>query len=681
MPLMPLFPPLSLSFCLASLALRLFAAPSLEAAPAQRSLIEESSSLQAPLVRKPSLFALGQQSPKHEGQELLKKEDIEPTLQKIFDLHIHQKQWDLDLLKRSVRSYFDQFDPYRIYLLQSEVEALFGRSEKLWQEDLKAVKQGDWGLFVRVHRMTKQAIWRAKLWREKEMSRLLGKKMRPSKTLPATGWSRSVRQLEQRYLQFVKAQLYEAQRLDPQKQQELFEDLFSAHEETYLMEHQAAGLSEEQKEHLKAQLILAAVAASFDAHSAVISKSYANSLREQLEKQYVGIGIWIEPRSDAEGKKFYIGKILDESPAALSGKLAVGDRILRVEGIEVEGKELAEVMALMQGKKGQVIELMVEKPSLDRVQVALALRPITLDGDRTTLEVREKHDGLYARIALSSFYESEEGPSSVKDLEKLLLQLKERGEIKGLILDLRDNTGGFLTQAVKVAGLFIPTGVVAIAKYSDGSLQYWRDEDLVDWYDGPLLVLVSKMSASASEIVAQCLQDYGVALVVGDARTYGKGSIQFHNLLDPDASAHYKVTVGKYYTVSGRTTQLEGVVSDFIVPGPKHHLQIGERYRPGALENDQIEPSYYDTLGDVGPRARVWYLKNYLPFMQRRSTQWITPLDYLKSRSKKRVEQFLARMPLSNPIEQEEEMERFQVDEAFTLLEEMQSHLRKEPTP
>jgi carboxyl-terminal processing protease len=153
-------------------------------------------------------------------------------------------------------------------------------------------------------------------------------------------------------------------------------------------------------------------------------------------------------------------------------------------------------------------------------------------------------DGLIAKLTLPAFYESEEGSSCEKDMRDALRKLKAKGKVLGVVLDLRENSGGFLNQAVKTAGLFITSGVIVISKYAQGELQYLRDLDGRVYYTGPLLVLTSKASASAAEIVAQALQDYGTALVVGDERTYGKGSIQYQNVTERGSGAFFKVTVG-----------------------------------------------------------------------------------------------------------------------------------------
>ena len=186
------------------------------------------------------------------------------------------------------------------------------------------------------------------------------------------------------------------------------------------------------------------------------------------------------------------------------------------------------------------------------------------------------------------------------------------------MLDLRSNSGGLLSQAVGVAGLFITKGIVVSIKDENGKVQHLRDLDGKTSWDGPLVVLVNRASASASEIVAQTLQDYGRAIVVGDETTYGKGSYQTFTLngsqeggVNPEGE--YKVTRGRYYTVSGRTPQRAGVASDVVVPSFLSELDIGEQHLKYPLDPDEIEPNFDDKLLDIPfmQRARVSQLYRF----------------------------------------------------------------------
>ena len=160
------------------------------------------------------------------------------------------------------------------------------------------------------------------------------------------------------------------------------------------------------------------------------------------------------------------------------------------------------------------------------ITVPLVREEIAVDEDRARWNYEIFDGGIIGKIKLDSFYQGDNGMTSENDVREAIKQLDKQGNLRGLILDLRENSGGFLSQAVKVAGLFITNGVVVISKYFNGEEHFYRDMDGKISYDGPLIILTSKATASAAEIVAQALQDYGVAIIVGDEHTYGKGTIQ-----------------------------------------------------------------------------------------------------------------------------------------------------------
>lgn len=263
---------------------------------------------------------------------------------------------------------------------------------------------------------------------------------------------------------------------------------------------------------------------------------------------------------------------------------------------------------------------------------------------KTALEVGEVdagyirvEGGIIGKIVLHSFYEGEKGVSAVSDVRRAIEALSKKGKLKGLILDLRDNRGGFLMQAVAVAGLFIKTGVIVISKDVHGKERFYRDLDPSRIYSGPLVVLTSKMTASAAEIVAEALKDYGVAIIVGDERTYGKGSIQMQTVTAEKDILPLKITVGEYYGVSGKSTQISGVQADIVAPSPYFNKKVGEEYLNYSLKKDAVLPSYRDALSDVRPEMKGWYLKHYIPYLQKRELKYEDILPELRERSRKRL--------------------------------------------
>ena len=190
---------------------------------------------------------------------------------------------------------------------------------------------------------------------------------------------------------------------------------------------------------------------------------------------------------------------------------------------------------------------------------------------------------------------------------------------------------------MKVAGLFISSGVVVISKYAEGEIHYLRNLDIRSYFDGPLVVLTSRASASAAEIVAQALQDYGAALIVGDERTYGKGTIQYQTVTDSNAPCFFKVTVGRYYTVSGRSTQIDGVLADILVPTEYSAINIGERFLEFPLKSDRVASAYLDPLTDIDHRNRMWFQQNYIPNLQKKLSIWAQMVSRLKNNTEHRL--------------------------------------------
>ena len=250
---------------------------------------------------------------------------------------------------------------------------------------------------------------------------------------------------------------------------------------------------------------------------------------------------------------------------------------------------------------------------------------------------------MIAHIRLFSFYQ-DPNDSSASDIKAALDEIKKDHQLEGVVLDLRGNAGGLLPQAVAVTGLFIQKGVVVSIKDSAGNIQHLRNFDGKVTWDGPLIVLTNKGSASAAEIVAQTLKDYGRALLVGDPFTWGKGSYQTFtldsgNVDKVNPQGEFKVTRGLYYTVSGKSPQLTGTKVDIEVPGGLTELEIGESYAKFPLENDEIPPNFIDNLSDIHPFHRGKMMRMYKKDQQPRTDLYGKHLDRLKSNSDQRIAQ------------------------------------------
>jgi carboxyl-terminal processing protease len=407
-----------------------------------------------------------------------------------------------------------------------------------------------------------------------------------------------------------------------QKILSLYDKRFHRFENTYV-----------PNEHYLTQHLLKALARSLDAHTAYFSPQEAFEMRAALEKQFEGIGVVLKEGPDG----IEIADLVKGGPAHRCGQIKVGDFLVEIDGRSVAAASYEDILEQLKGDGRKEVSLAFKRNNPQEVyRVDLKREQILMEDDRLTYSYEPFADGIIGKLTLPSFYESSGAPSCEADIREALKELKRKGKLVGLVLDMRENLGGFLSQAVKVSGLFISSGVVVISKYAQGEVQYLRNVDPRLYYDGPLIVLTSKASASAAEIVAQALQDYGVALVAGDERTYGKGTIQYQTVTDNKALSFFKVTVGRYYTVSGRSTQIEGVKADIFVPSIFAPYNIGEKYLEFPLHNDQVASVYNDPLTDVDGQAKLWLQKNYLPFIQKKESKWVKMLSKLQAGSEYR---------------------------------------------
>lgn len=365
----------------------------------------------------------------------------------------------------------------------------------------------------------------------------------------------------------------------------------------------------------------------------------------QVQQRLFGIGAQL--RDDLDGLS--VIRIIENSPASQSNKLKINDKIIAVDFEPVIGMEITEAVELIRGEKGTPVRLTLlresgegENRQNEKIEIELIRNEVVLEETRLETAFEPYGDGVIAHLKLFSFYQDPKS-SSTSDIRKAIEQIKKDHLLKGVVLDLRSNAGGLLTQAVTVTGLFINKGIVVSIKDNTGKVQHLREVDGKPVWEGPLFVLVNRASASAAEIVAQTLQDYGRAFVIGDDHTFGKGSFQTFTL-DPitnpkiNPQGEYKVTRGRYYTVSGRSPQLIGVQSDILIPGILSQLDIGEKFAKFPLENDQIEPHFEDDLSDLSPFHRIQLGPMYKYNLQTQLTVYQPYGEILKSNSKARID-------------------------------------------
>ena len=353
-----------------------------------------------------------------------------------------------------------------------------------------------------------------------------------------------------------------------------------------------------------------AVARAFDPHTTYMAPTSKEDFDIHMSGSLEGIGALL--RED-EGR-IKVVRIIPGSAAERQGQLQAEDTILAVaekdgEPVEISEMRIRKAVSYIRGKKGTEVQLTVQKPDGVKLVIPIVRDVVQLE-ETYVKSTRLKIDGggWVGYIRVPSFYrdfnssrDSGKGRNVTDDTRHELVQLKKEG-IDGLILDLRNNGGGALTDAVDISGLFLPGGPVVQVKNSQGMTRVLEDEDSNVVYDGPLVVLVNQFSASASEILAAALQDYGRALIIGGEHTHGKGTVQalvdlnrnlpLLHLKKYDDLGALKVTIQKFYRIDGGSTQYKGVEPDIIAPSMLDYLETGEKYMDNSLP--------WDTVQDIG---------------------------------------------------------------------------------
>lgn len=589
-------------------------------------------------------------------QDLLKTRDISHIMQQILSEHVDKKEITTQILQHALENYIDQFDPHRMYLLESEVLPYFTPSPLQLQQAIEKYKHDDFSLFKQLNSLIQNSIERSREIRKELEANLTNSlfhsEMNPDKQPvpisnqePMNSFVRTKEQLKERIKENLRAYIHAQKKrysevMTPQRKEQIlqsYEIKLRELENQYLYQNEKdQPLPVIEQENLFSIHVLKALAKSLDSHTSFYEANEAYDIRVRLQKEFKGIGLVLKDTNHG----VIVTHMLEGGPAARSKLIQTGDILIDIDGTSVLDHPFEKTIEMLHGDKNTKIHLTFkrkgDKDNPDKIYtVELTREIIILNNDRVDVRSEAFGNGIVGIITLHAFYQGA-GVSSEQDVRNAIEQLEKKGNLKGLILDLRENRGGFLSQAVKVAGLFITDGVIVISKYSNGDERIYRDVDGKTFYDGPLIVLTSKATASAAEIVAQALQDYGVALIVGDEHTYGKGTIQTQTITDNQSSSYFKVTVGKYYTVSGHTPQKEGVKADILAPSHWNREQIGEIYAD-SLEADIIPPIYDDSLQDVPLDLRSWYIKYYIPKLQKRTIIWRDLLPILRKNSAYRI--------------------------------------------
>lgn len=361
------------------------------------------------------------------------------------------------------------------------------------------------------------------------------------------------------------------------------------------------------------QLVMNSYARSIEAHTSYLSPRNADRFQQEMNLSLEGIGAVLRADDDFT----VIQSLVPGGPADQTQKLKPKDKIIGVaqdkgEFVDVIGWRLDDVVDLIKGPKGSTVRLQVvggNEIGTSQPQIVTIVRDkIRLEDRAAKSEIFEPQlselDQKIGVIKIPGFYNN-----LADDVKKLLAELSAE-KVDGIIIDLRGNGGGSLQEATLLTGLFIDRGPVVQIREGDGKVSVSQDNDGVSYYEGPLTVLVDRYSASASEIFAAAMQDYGRALVVGE-QTFGKGTVQQHRGLgriydmfdNPLGSVQY--TIAKFYRINGGSTQHKGVIPDISFPSAIDPAEWGESQEEYALPWDSIAAANYDTLNDISALVPV----------------------------------------------------------------------------
>ena len=603
------------------------------------------------------------------------------VLKDLISSHPGKRVVDESVLLRSHERLFSSFDPDKIYLLDQEISTFL--DPKNGELFLDEYQKQNFQTYFSMLDTCRRAVERSRSIRRSFVftNRRSLEMARNRPQAQYSSYAIDVDELTDRlYLRYIKLI---ADRLSQDGDGNadalkngvmLAEKELEAHESEWL-KPQLSG--DGTSCNLMARHILKSIVSSLDSHSDVMEERGARDIRERLTKEAFGTGI-VPMLLD---KGCFVKKVILGSPADRLGTIAVKDQIISIDGRLCSGMTFSEIDLQLNQESDGVVRLVLKREGEKRTfekNVARA-RYTVLEG-RLEVQKRKFDGGTIVVLSLHSFYKGEGDVSSSDDIKKALQEALKQGPLSGVVIDLRDNGGGYVTEAVRVVGQFIKTGVVMTVRYADGSRLVFRDLNNDVIFSGPMVVLTSKATASASEIVAQALKDYGRAVIVGDPQTYGKGSIQMQTVTDTtekDAwvNVPMRLTVGRFYTVSGYSPQHIGVKADIVVPGIYERKKTEEDVVSGQKK---IDPLYRDSLDDVRFDARGWYQENYLPFVQERTDFYRRWIPMLQKKSAKRLEESPLRTILGQKAGSTEEGESLrkkaqdlQLDEAVSIEEDL----------
>ncbi len=540
-------------------------------------------------------------------------EIMRTVLEGLNRMHFQPKDLDDKFSSDLYRTYLDDLDGGKRFFTQEDLQAFEPFEEQLDDQ----AKAGTFTFFDLTVQRTEAALNKTQAWYREILGNPLDFSANESVDMDGkkVKWPKNDTELRQRWVQMLKYEVL-SRAIDEEEKQnkpdfkgekkafaELEKDARTKVLDVYDKWYKRLFKLDRAR---RMEMYLGSLTGLFDPHTGYYSPKEKEQFDIQMSGKLEGIGA----RLMTEGEKTVVSEIVPGGPAWKQGELKSKDVILKVaqgtteEYLDIMGWDIDDVVSKVRGKKGTTVRLTIEKPDGKTKEITIVRDVVIMEegfAKSLILQADQQKDKI-GYIFLPKFYAdfTPQGETSCyEDVKKEVQKLKDEG-VSGIVLDLRNNGGGSLRDVVKMSGLFIEEGPIVQVKSRNRRPDIMRDTDREVQYNGPMVVMVNGNSASASEILAAALQDYKRALIVGSTGTYGKGTVQ--RFLDLDQMSgqneakplgEMKLTVQKFYRITGKTTQLDGVVPDIVLPDFYNLVDKGEGENEFALSSNTIESTEF----------------------------------------------------------------------------------------
>ena len=524
--------------------------------------------------------------------------------------HINHAKVDDGVSERLLKRYVELLDPQKLYFLKADIDEFEKQKTVLDDQVLEGDVSFAFDVFKRyIHRVDERMTYAHQLVDQDHDFTVDEEILTDTKKRE---WCADVSEINERWRRRVKYDILSL-RLEDEKAEDIRGRLHKRYNTL------ARSINESESGEVL-EMYLSSLTHCFDPHSSYLSPESLEEFRISMQLSLDGIGAALR----SEDGYTYVASIVKGGAADKDGRLEVDDKIVAVaqetgDFVDIVEMKLKKVVRLIRGKRGSKVRLQIVKgDSGDRETYELIRQKIELQESAVRGEIIETEGriGRSARVGVinvPSFYRDFNGAeqglenfkSTTRDIRGVLTGF-QRESVDAVIIDLRYNGGGALAEAVEATGLFIDEGPVVQVKESGNKVRTWTD-DIEGSFEQPLIVVCNRMSASASEIFAAAIKDYGRGIVVGDTTTHGKGTVQNIMSVSPNVFSSFlnrnrkdrgalKLTINKFYRVNGDSTQVQGVKSDVVLPSVLDHMDIGEESLENALGFDRIDAATIEGL-------------------------------------------------------------------------------------